>query len=109
VSAEHTPIPWVAMAHKDDNKRFQIRGPGEAGSTTYFICSDANAANAAFICRAVNAHAALVEACRGVMEAAENINAWQHSGHSPTMEMWGELYDHARRAKTALALAGGAE
>lgn len=51
----HTPGPWTAMPHATfgpEAKRFQVRGPDEAGPTAYFVCENARFANARLIAAA---------------------------------------------------------
>jgi hypothetical protein len=104
VSAEHTPIPWaihegfVIGKFHSDGEVHDIADPRCAPADT---CRDEIDANAEFICRAVNAHAALV--------AALKIFLLARSGNNPSFSM-DEAEDKAMTAlELAGELAGGAE
>lgn len=61
----HTPGPWVWMSHKDDAKRYQVRGPDDAGPTAYAVCENARHANAVLIAAAPD----LLAACKVLVES----------------------------------------
>lgn len=105
----HAPTPW--KQHQTNGQTYaSVRS---ANNDTVADCgtrSDPRAqANAELIVRAVNAHAALVKALRDIINAADRINDYQHSGQSPTMEMWSELFDESLRARTVCAKAEGGQ
>lgn len=55
MTTTHTPGPWTAMPHKPrgpDAKRFQVRGPDDAGPTARFVCENARLADARLIAAA---------------------------------------------------------
>jgi hypothetical protein len=59
----HTPGPWIAMPHKDNSRRFQVRGPDPDGCgsspISYFVCENAKRDNAILIAAAPELLAAL--------------------------------------------------
>lgn len=61
----HTPGPWIAMPHKDNSRRFQVRGPDPDGCgsspISYFVCENAKRDNAILIAAAPELLAALTE------------------------------------------------
>lgn len=75
MKTEHTPTPWIQSActvHQADNWKDGENLGGKEIAHVYDILSDdlptdENEANAAFIVRAVNSHAALVEAVEGLL------------------------------------------
>jgi hypothetical protein len=68
MNTEHTPGPWTAMPMAllgPQAKRFQVRGRGDAGPTSEFVCENARFANA----RLIEAAPELLEACREAVSA----------------------------------------
>ena len=86
---DHTQLPWKIDQRADThivgaNDRHVATSGGYASNLpadreTY---TDENAANAAFIVQAVNAHQALVEALEGLREACEDV---YKAGHIPAL------------------------
>lgn len=62
----HTPGPWVVLPGQF-KKRFQIRGPDEAGPVAAFVAGDIRKANADLIAQAPE----LAEACRALLICVE--------------------------------------
>ncbi len=100
----HTPTPWQANQSElaASSPLCSIRGPNGA----YQVCSDTNAANAAFIVRAVNSHAALVEALELISEHDE----FTHPKDAPLhiKQAYAILNQLRVKARAALTLAKGA-
>jgi hypothetical protein len=93
---KHTPIPWYLQNESDDYTHI-VRGPKRI-----FVvqCSqtETGKANAEFIVLAVNAHEALVEACRKSLKNG-------CSCHSSIMPNWHAEKCHILDVKAALRLA----
>lgn len=74
-----SPGPWKAMP-SGAAKRFQVRGPNEAGPTGEFICTDAREANAHLIAAAPDLLDALKWLADSVAASQESPEAhnWHH-------------------------------
>lgn len=80
----HTPGPWVAMPHKgwepaDDGhvygpKRFQVRGPDDAGPTAYSVCCSARKDNAFLIAAAPELLSALKRCVQWLSDLGNDIS-----------------------------------
>lgn len=117
--SKHTPTPWAVGNNGTAARGHAIcadsRVIGEVYGTGYPIgkgWSPSSAADAALIVRAVNAHAALVEALRQAAAALAVIGN-QYSDRTETdseLKLLRPLQHHARtefqRARAALALVG---
>jgi hypothetical protein len=70
----HTPLPW--RISQERNRTIIFGGTGRGAQWVAIIATtddpDTDAANAAFIVRAVNSHAALLAACQLALEVVEN-------------------------------------
>lgn len=76
----HTPTPWTSKHpsyYSDDAEHILAPMPGQEGLV---IASYVLPANAAFIVKAVNSHADLLEACKFTVEKYDCLN----SGYAPT-------------------------
>lgn len=66
--ATHTPGPWrCKVIYGDVHKHAVLGEPHADGGDRAPICRCADAANAELIVRAVNAHDALLEACKAAL------------------------------------------
>jgi len=127
--SKHSPTPWKARTYRNESKgiwidcwAFADHGKGRCLGGTIGEIYDAPSAeaDAAYIVRAVNAHAALVEALRkaaerieaatGVLRAIPRPSASEFAG---AYALSASIHDtavmlaaYAREARAALALAG---
>lgn len=68
----HAPVPWIQIPHPDPNCGcIAIGAEGDDFATAHTSCYLNTAANAALIVRAVNSHAALVEALKLALQGLE--------------------------------------
>jgi len=70
MAEKHTPTPWHTggISNPTTDPRYNLWGPTPAGAQSgECVAKSISPCNAKFICRAVNSHAALVEALKRII------------------------------------------
>lgn len=95
--AKHTPTPWATGPTAGNHQHLIYGQDDPSGKTVALVYTDAN--DAAFIIRAVNAHAALVE-------ALANLHAWADrcTPDGLSNKEWAEFDSAVQEAGAALTL-----
>lgn len=101
--SEHTPLPW----EYDGNYEI-IAQKNAYESICVLNVTPRSGANAAFIVKAVNSHAALVEALKFYASAGSWVRDEVDAGGAPAYVPYSEpaMIDRGERALAALALTG---
>ncbi len=92
----HSPLPWKLIESVDLDNRIR-------DATDYWICdvgyshNETDTANAAFIVRACNSHADLLEALKRLIEADDSIpfDVWSEEARYHNLK---SAFTHARKA-----------
>lgn len=90
-----TDGPWVAVPHEGGgiySKRFQVRGPDDAGPTAYFVCENAREANARLIAAAPEMLSALRGVAAQLSESLAGLAEW------PNAAGWFDILSDCQRA-----------
>ena len=104
MNTKHTPLPWRLRTYSQlgSMKSAEVLGPPHTDGGDYAPIATAHAyeGDAELIVRAVNAHAALVEALRAVWQWDDNGGLYEDA----TREAWNRAKE---MVEAALALAEG--
>jgi hypothetical protein len=104
--AAHTPTPWKDYRGKPISGGAEIWAKGERG-TSFCVADTAKVTDAAFIIRACNSHAALVEALERVTGELHGLIKDEQDEPAVGITGWNSLHESVAAARAALALAKG--